>query len=435
MLLYIVGVVVVVVGVALSIGLHELGHLIPAKLFGVRVSQYMIGFGPTVFSRTKGETEYGLKAIPLGGYVSMAGMYPPARPGSKAASGFISTMVQDARAASADAMPAGSEDRVFYRLPIWKRIIIMLGGPFMNLVIATVLFAVIISGIGSQVQTTTVGTVSQCVLPASSKATRCAAIDKPSPAADAGLKAGDTIVSINGVHLTSWEQESTVIRALAGTTVPIVVERRNTKLTLSATITKNLNYAVGSTGRAKLDAAGKLVTVEVGFLGIGPATAFRSQSPALILPTVVNTTGADFALIGALPQKLVGVAQAAFGTHPRDRNGPIGVLGVGRLAGEAATLDQPLLERLALLLSFIASLNVALFAFNMIPLLPLDGGHIIGAMWEGVRRAFAKIFKRTDPGPVDIARLVPLTYLVVIVLGAMSLLLLYADIVKPVTLQ
>ena len=129
------------------------------------------------------------------------------------------------------------------------------------------------------------------------------------------------------------------------------------------------------------------------------------------------------------------VGQAAFGTEARDPNGPIGVVGVGRLAGEAATLDQPVIDRIALLLSIIASLNLALFAFNLIPLLPLDGGHVIGAVWEGIRRTFAKIFKRRDPGPVDIAKLVPLTFAVVIVLGAMSLLLVYADIVKPITLQ
>ena len=434
-LLYIVGVVVLVVGVAVSIGLHELGHLIPAKLFGVRVGQYMIGFGPTLFSRKRGETEYGVKAIPLGGYISMAGMYPPAREGSKPASGFINTMVQEAREASADAIPAGAENRVFYKLPFWKRIIIMLGGPFMNLVIATAIFAIILCGVGLKTQTTTVAAVSQCVLPATSKAQTCASGDTLAPAAQAGMKSGDTIVSIDGTKISTWNQESLVIRRLANQTVPIVVMRDGKQQTLTAAITTNVNYVLDKNGAVAVDSSGKAKTAEVGFLGVQPATAYQAQPASTVLPTVIGAVGKDFAIIGTLPEKLVGVAQAAFGTQARDPNGPIGVVGVGRLAGEAAALDQPVLDRVALLLSIIASLNLALFAFNMIPLLPLDGGHIAGALWEAIRRGFARVFGLKAPGPVDIARLVPLTYVVVIVLGGMSLLLVYADIVKPIQLQ
>jgi len=458
-LLYIVGIVIVVLGVAISIGLHEIGHLVPAKLFKVRVGQYMIGFGPTLFSRKKGETEYGIKAIPLGGYISMAGMYPPARAGERPLTsgtdafpaereyeaeesgrrrgGFIRAMVQDARTASADAIPVGAEDRVFYKLPIWKRIIIMFGGPFMNLVIATVVFGIVMVGIGAKVDTTTVSAVSQCVIPASAKAsTACASSDAPSPAADAGLKPGDTILAIDGTKVSTWAQETTVIRGLAGKTVPIVVERSGRQLTLIATIIENSNYALDSQGKVKVDSAGKPQTVEVGFLGVTPAQAYQSQPVSAVLPTVGTAIGADFQIIATLPQRLVQVAQAAFGTEARDPNGPIGVVGVGRLAGEATAADTvPWLDRISFLLGLIASLNVALFAFNMIPLLPLDGGHIIGAIWEGLRKTFNKIFHRKDPGPVDIARLVPLTYVVVIVLGGMSLLLVYADIVKPIQLQ
>ncbi|MES2171859.1 MAG: site-2 protease family protein [Actinomycetota bacterium] len=456
-LLYIVGVLVLVLGVALSIGLHELGHLIPAKLFKVRVGQYMIGFGPTLFSTKRGETEYGVKAIPLGGYISMAGMYPPAKEGERPLTSgtdafpaereyeaersgrrrdnFISAMVQDARTASADAIPIGAEDRVFYKLAIWKRIIIMFAGPFMNIVIATILFAIIISGIGAQVSTTTVATVAQCVLPAGTASTSCTTSDPSSPAAAAGLKAGDRVLSIGDTTVTSWKQETSVIRGLSGKTVPIVVQRDGKRLTLQTTIIKNPNYALDKNGTIKLDSAGKPILVDVGFLGVTSAPGYQPQPASTILPTVGSTIGKDFSIIVTLPQKLVQVAQAAFGSQARDPNGPVGVVGVGRLAGEAATLDVPVVSRISLLLSILASLNVALFAFNMIPLLPLDGGHIIGAVWEGLRKAFAKIFHRKDPGYVDIAKLVPLTYVVVFVLGAMSLLLIYADIVKPITLQ
>ena len=129
------------------------------------------------------------------------------------------------------------------------------------------------------------------------------------------------------------------------------------------------------------------------------------------------------------------VAQAAFGGEERDPNGPISVVGVGRLAGEITSLDSaPVADRAATIIGMLAALNVALFVFNLIPLLPLDGGHIAGALWEALRRRFAKWFKRPDPGPVDTARLIPLTLTVTAVLGGMSLLLIYADIVNPISI-
>ena len=155
-----------VVGLAVSIALHELGHLWPAKKFGVRVGQYMIGFGPTLWSKRIGETQYGIKAIPLGGYISMAGMYPPSpkqlaaaasgQRSGRAGGGFFATMVQDARSANDETLLSEDDERVFYKLPVWKRVVIMLGGPVMNLLFAIVLFAILLSGIGVQSATTTV---------------------------------------------------------------------------------------------------------------------------------------------------------------------------------------------------------------------------------------------------------------------------------------
>ena len=189
-LLYVVGIAVVALGLVISIALHEVGHLLPAKLFGVRVSQYMIGFGPTLWSRRKGETEYGVKAIPLGGYVAMSGMYPPARPGGKpreASTGFFQSMIEDARAANQQTVVTGEEHRTFYNLPILKRIVIMLGGPFMNLVITVVLFGVVLCGFGVQQPSTTIGAVSECLLPATSERTECLPGDPLAPGAAAGV--------------------------------------------------------------------------------------------------------------------------------------------------------------------------------------------------------------------------------------------------------
>ena len=458
-MLYVLGIVVVVIGIALSIGLHEIGHLVPAKLFGVKVAQYMIGFGPTLFSRKKGETEYGIKAIPLGGYISMAGMYPPARKGEPSrtsgtdasfleeeyeaggrtsSTGFFQTLVQDARTASADTITAGDEDRVFYKLPIYKRVIIMLGGPFMNLVIAVVVFAVVLSGFGIPQPTTTVASVSQCVKPATSTSTSltCSPGDAVAPAAAAGIKRGDRVVSVDGIAVSTWAEETATIQKRAGKTVVIIVDRDGKREELTATLATSPRYKVDANGTSVLDATGKQVVEELGFLGVGPRAANVTQPVTAAIPYVGANIAADFKVIVTLPQRLVGVAQAAFGSGPRDPNGPIGMVGVGRLAGEAASLQSvPFADRFAQLLAIIGSLNVALFAFNLIPLLPLDGGHVAGALWEGLRRTVAKIFKRKDPGPVDIAKLVPLTFVVVLALGVMSLLLVYADIVKPITLQ
>ena len=237
-LLYVLGVVIVVVGLVISIGLHEVGHLVPAKLFGVRVGQYMIGFGKTLFSRKVGETEYGLKMIPLGGYISMAGMFPPARAGGKprtASTGYFDTLVQDARDAAHEGIPAGQEDRVFYKLPVPKRILIMLGGPFMNLVLAFVFFGIVLVGFGIPQTSTTIGTVYECVVPADSTQTECAADDPAAPAAEAGLLPGDRLISIDGQPIGAYADSSSIITDSAGTELQFVVERNGDEVTLAVT--------------------------------------------------------------------------------------------------------------------------------------------------------------------------------------------------------
>jgi membrane-associated protease RseP (regulator of RpoE activity) len=215
----------------------------------------------------------------------------------------------------------------------------------------------------------------------------------------------------------------------------VVVERNGAQQTLTLTPLRTQRYVLNAQGQVVKNAAGASVTQDVGFVGIGPTQALVPQPATAVLPAVGQQTGAVVNLILNLPNRLVSVWNAAFGTAPRDPNGPISVVGVGRAAGELTALSNvPVQAKAYTLIGMLASLNIALFVFNLIPLLPLDGGHIAGALWEGLRRSFAKLFKKRDPGPVDMAKLMPITFAVVIVLGGMSLLLIYADIVKPVNL-
>lgn len=437
MLAFILGVVIIVIGLAVSIGLHEIGHLVPAKLFGVKVTQYMIGFGPTLWSRKKGETEYGVKAIPLGGYISMIGMFPPAKGEQVHAdsTGFFRGLVQDARDSSSESITAGDEHRAFYLLPVWKRIIVMFGGPFMNLVLAVVLFGVLLMGFGVAQASTTVGSVSACALPATSERQTCEPGDPAAPGAAAGIEPGDRIVSVAGEPIESWNESTAIIRDHPDEAVTFVVERGGETLELEVTPMLSERYVLDEKGQVVKDASGTELTVPAGFVGVSPATEIVQQSATAVLPAVGENVAGVAGIILNLPQRIIDVANAAFGPEERDPNGPMSVVGVGRLAGEVATIDEiPIASKAATMIGILGSLNIALFVFNLIPLLPLDGGHIAGALWEGIRRGFARLFRRPDPGPVDLAKLMPVTLAVVVIFGAMSALLIYADIVKPVQL-
>ena len=446
-MMYLLGVLFIVLGVGASIALHELGHLLPAKRFGLKVNQYMIGFGPTVWSRRRGETEYGLKAIPLGGYIRMIGMFPP-KPGAdpsqlrSSSTGRFSQLMDQARQDSMEEVRPGDEDRVFYKLSVPKKLVIMLGGPTMNLLIAVMLLTGVATTYGMRELTPQISSVSQCVTVQTVGATApvaCKAGDPVAPANKAGIRPGDRILSIGGTRVSTWDQVRAVVRPNGDRTLPVVVERNGKRLALSATPIFTNVPMVDDQGKPVLDAAGKVRTERVGFMGFSPSLELVRQ-PVTAVPGIVGTAvGQTAGVILRIPQKMVGIAQAAFGSGPRDQNGPMSVVGVGRVAGEVADgqiagLAGDGVSKFVTLLMLIASLNLALFVFNLIPLLPLDGGHAAGALWEGLKRRIARLRGRPNPGYVDVAKALPIAYAMSITLIAMSVLLIYADIVNPIKL-
>jgi membrane-associated protease RseP (regulator of RpoE activity) len=394
---FLLGVVIFVVAVLISVILHEAGHFLTAKKFGMKATQFFVGFGQTLWSTQRGETEYGIKALPFGAFVRITGM------------------------TTFDEVDPEDEPRAMRNKPRWQRAVVMVAGSFMHFAIAFVLLIVLALGIGqANSSTTTIGSVASCV-PASAKALAqgsCKNSQGSAPAKTAGIKTNDKIIAIGGKPVHTWAGLGTAIRAQpAGQPVPVTVVRNGKVLHLSVT---------------PADVPGR----HGSYLGIGEALVFQRTSPL----RAVTFAGSAFG------QVLVGSAQAVAklpaavpDLFAKDRSKtPAGnvssVVGVANIAGQAVEEGGGWKITVSDLLLIIISLNIFIGAFNLLPLLPLDGGHLAVIFYEQVRAWFARIRGKPDPGLADLQRLIPVSVGVFALLIGLGVLLMAADIFNPVHL-
>jgi membrane-associated protease RseP (regulator of RpoE activity) len=393
---YLFGVIAFVVALLVSVMLHEAGHFLTAKRFGMKATQFFVGFGPTLWSWRRGETEYGVKALPLGGFVKIAG-YTPLEP-----------------------IDPEDEPRAFYRQPAGRRAVVIIAGVVMNFALAFVLLVVLAMAVGLRTPgtgTTTVDAVSTCV-PARVQ-DRCGTGGPPSPAAEAGLRPGDRVISLGGRPVATWEQLRQAIRAQpTGTSVPIVVERggRRVESRVRPAEVGGSPY-LGVTARV----------TGAGYERLGPvgATVFAAEGIGRMLGGI-GTAVAD------LPAAIPRLFSPERGDTPGGQVGS--VVGATEVSGQIFSAKDSWRDRIALFLALVISVNVFLGALNVLPLLPLDGGHLAVLAYEQVRAALMRIRGLPDPGNVDLAKLLPVTYIAVVLLIGLGVLLILADVFNPLTL-
>jgi membrane-associated protease RseP (regulator of RpoE activity) len=400
-----VGIGIFIVGLIFSIALHEMGHMIPAKRFGAMVPEFMVGFGPILWSREVGSTKYGFRAIPLGGFVRILGMYPPAS-NDRVDVGPFAAAVSAARIASAREVEE-NKAKAFWQLSGSKRIIVMLGGPLMNLFLGVILATIAISGIGIESATTRLESVKIC-------STTSCSVKEEGPAALSGVVKGDQLVRIDKFEIKEWEDVTAALSTLKYKDIVTVHVIRSGVL-----LEKKVELGVNPNGSGA-------------FLGVGPETELRRAEAKELGKILSSFIGATLMGVASFPTRVIEIFGGALGEN-RGPSSPVGVIGVARIGGEFTASGESAAEVTVSILLLLAGLNLSLFAFNLIPLLPLDGGHVAGVMYEVVRNRIRSI-RGVNTQPVDVARMLPITYGIALLLISLSLLLAFSDLVNPVKL-
>lgn len=422
LLLEILGALVFFALIIVSVLLHECGHFIPAKIFGIKVTEFFAGFGPRIWSVRRGETEYGLKWIPMGGYVKLLGMFPPQV--ARRHPNRLTRLADEARQAEAEDIGPGDLDRLFCHKPVWQRLIVMSGGILTNLLLAFLIFWAVFGLYGRVAETTTVARVSECMIPASRASQTCQSGDAETPAYAAGLRSGDRIASFNGVQIDSWSQLSDLIRLNEDGPAAIVVERDGRMVSLPATRTV-INQVV-----SRLDPGS---TVRAGFLGFSPATEIVHSGPLDTASQMWTMSEQSLYALVRLPVLTWNVGVDMVTGQSRSPTSPMSIVGASRVAGDVAGDSQlRVVDKIAIGGSLLGSLNLFLFWLNVVPLPPMDGGHIAGAIYEACKRTVWRLRGRADPGPADTAMMIPVAWLIGAAMLLMGVVLIAADIVSPV---
>ena len=375
----ILGILAFVVALLFSVMVHEFGHYLTARKFGMRVSEFFLGFGKRIWSFTRGETEFGLKAIPAGGYCRIEGMTPQ------------------------DQMAEGEEGRAFFAATSAKKLIVLGAGSFAHFALGFLLIFSIFFAVGYQ-----------AVLP------DIAQVSPKSAAESAGFKPGDRILTIDQIEVDNWAQDSKKIAESKGREMTFTVKRGDQILTLTANpqyIEEDKRYILG-------------VVAEVGVKRDG------------LIQSTQNASSATWALaresvksLFTLPTKVPELFRQTFMGDERDPNGLVGVVGAARVSGEVVGSENLAgNQRLQTFILIVASLNIFVGLFNLLPLLPLDGGHMAVAIADEFRALIARIRKKPRPAGIDVNVLTPITMAVFVVLAILTVVLLVADLINPISL-
>ena len=376
------GILAFVIALLLSVMIHEFGHYLTAKHYGMKVSEFFLGFGARLWSKQRGETEFGIKAIPAGGYCKIEGMTP------------------------GDQMPEGEEGRAFYKASSGRKLIVLGAGSFLHFVLGYLLLFVLFAFVGTN---QLLPTISEVV--------------KGSAAQEAGLLAGDEVTAIDNKKVTSWYDDVQVIRNSQGKPLTLTIKRGADEVQITASARPEVidgeeRYVLG-------------IINEVALKRSNPITAIKNSA------TVTKSFLVESAKsLIKLPSKIPALWGQTVGGEKRDPNGLVGVVGVARVSGQAIGSDAlSITERLSTFILIIASLNIFVGLFNLLPILPLDGGHMAVAIADELRAFYARLRGRPRPAAIDVTLLTPITMVVFVILAALTVLLLVADIVNPVILN